>query len=97
MFDYISMSATITSAHDNPVVRSEFARDGVKRMRESSSSHRVRQSHALTNEFVVVRALDASTLSSSSRNYRMFIEGDSSLPSEGIVIINYEGKGSEIL
>ena len=33
MFDCISMSATITSAHDNPVVRSEFARDGVKRMR----------------------------------------------------------------
>ena len=44
MFDYISMRATITSAHDNPVVRSEFARDGVKRMRESGACHRVRQS-----------------------------------------------------
>ena len=64
-------------------------------MRESGACHRVRQSHALTNDLVVVRAFDASTLSSSSRNSRMFIEGDSSLPSEGTMIVNYGCKGSE--
>ena len=95
VFDYISMRATVARAHDNLIGRAEFARDGVKRMRESSACHRVRQSHALTNDLVVVRAFDASTLSSSSRNSRMFIEGDSSLPSEGTMIVNYGCKGSE--
>ena len=95
VFDYISMRATVAGAHDNLIVGTEFARHGVEGMREGSSSHRVRQSHALTNDVVVVRALDASTLSSSSRNSRMFSEGDSSLPSEGIRISNYECKGSE--
>ena len=95
MFDYISMRATVAGAHDNLIGRTEFARHGVEGKREGCSSHRVRQSHALTNDFVVVRALDASTLSSSSRNSRMFSEGDSSLPSEGIRISNYGCKGSE--
>ena len=89
------MRATVTGAHDNLIGGTEFARHGVEGMRESGSSHRVRQSHALTNDDVVVRALDASTLSSSSRNSRMFSEGDSSLPSEGIRISNYGCKGSE--
>ena len=97
MFDYISMRATVAGAHDNLIGGTEFARHGVEGMRESCSSHRVRQSHALTNDFVVVRALDASTLSSSSRNSRMFSEGDSSLPSEGIRISNYGCKGTENL
>ena len=39
MFDCISMRATIASAHDNLFFRSEFARHGVERMRESGSSH----------------------------------------------------------
>ena len=95
MFDYISMRATVARAHDNLIGRAEFARHGVEGMRESGFSHRVRQSHALTNDLVVVRAFDASTLSSSSRNSRMFIEGDSSLPSEGTMIVNYGCKGSE--
>ena len=95
MFDYISMRATVAGAHDNLIGGTEFARHGVEGMRESGACHRVRQSHALTNDFVVVRALDASTLSSSSRNSRMFSEGDSSLPSEGIRISNYGCKGSE--
>ena len=97
MFNRISMRATIASAHNNLFFRSEFARHGVERMRESGACHRVRQSHALTNDVVVVRALDASTLSSSSRNSRMFSEGDSSLPSEGIRISNYGCKGTENL
>ena len=95
MLDYISMRATVAGAHDNLIGGTEFARHGVEGMRESCSSHRVRQSHALTNDIVVVRALDASTLSSSSRNSRMFSEGDSSLPSEGIRISNYGCKGSK--
>ena len=95
MFDYISMRATVAGAHDNLIGGTEFARHGVEGMRESGTCHSVRQSHALTNDFVVVRALDASTLSSSSRNSRMFSEGDSSLPSEGIRISNYGCKGSE--
>ena len=95
MFDHISMRATVAGTHDNLIGGTEFARHGVEGMRESGTCHRVRQSHALTNDLVVVRALDASTLSSSSRNSRMFLEGDSSLPSEGIMIINYECKGSE--
>ena len=95
MLDYISMRATVAGTHDNLIGGTEFARHGVEGMRESGSSHRVRQSHALTNDFVVVRALDASTLSSSSRNSRMFSEGDSSLTSEGIRISNYGCKGSE--
>ena len=95
MLDYISMRATVAGTHDNLIGRAEFARHGVEGMRESSFSHRVRQSHALTNDLVVVRAFDASTLSSSSRNSRMFLEGDSSLPSEGIMIVNYGCKGSE--
>ena len=95
VFDYISMRATVARAHDNLIGRAEFARDGVEGMRESGACHRVRQSHALTNDLVVVRAFDASTLSSSSRNSRMFIEGDSSLPSEGTMIVNYGCKGSE--
>ena len=95
MFDYISMRATVAGAHDNLIGGTEFARHGVEGMRESRSSHRVRQSHALTNDLVVVRAFDASTQSSSSRNYRMFLEGDSSLPSEGTMIVNYGCKGSE--
>ena len=97
MFDYISMRATVAGAHDNLIGGTEFARHGVEGMRESGACHRVRQSHALTNDFVVVRALDASTLSSSSRNSRMFSEGDSSLPSEGIRISNYGCKGTENL
>ena len=95
MFNRISMRATIASAHNNLFFRSEFARHGVERVSEGGACHRVRQSHALTNDVVVVRALDASTLSSSSRNSRMFSEGDSSLPSEGIRISNYGCKGSE--
>ena len=95
MFDYISVRATVARAHDNLIGRAEFARHGVEGMRESSACHRVRQSHALTNDLVVVRAFDASTLSSSSRNSRMFIEGDSSLSSEGTMIVNYGCKGSE--
>ena len=39
MFDRISMRATIASAHNNLFFRSEFARHGVERMRESGSSH----------------------------------------------------------
>ena len=97
MFDYISMRATIAGAHDNLIGRAEFARHGVEGMRESSFSHRVRQSHALTNDLVVVRAFDASTRSSKPRVSRMFLEGDSSLPSEGIVIVNYGCKGTEYL
>ena len=89
------MRATVAGAHDNLIGGTEFARHGVEGMRESCSSHRVRQSHALTNDLVVVRAFDASTLSSSSRNSRMFLEGDSSLPSEGTMIVNYECKGSK--
>ena len=95
MFDSISMSATVAGTHDNLFFGSEFARHGVERVSEGSSSHRVRQSHALTNDLVVVRAFDASTLSSSSRNSRMFSEGDSSLPSEGIRISNYGCKGTK--
>ena len=95
MLDHISMSATIAGAHDNLIGGTEFARHGVEWMREGCFSHRVRQSHALTNDLVVVRAFDASTLSSSSRNSRMFLEGDSSLPSEGTMIVNYGCKGSE--
>ena len=95
MFDHISMRATVAGAHDNLIGRAEFARHGVEGMRECGFSHRVRQSHALTNDLVVVRAFDASTLSSSSRNSRMFLEGDSSLPSEGTMIVNYGCKGSE--
>ena len=95
MFDYISMRATVAGAHDNLIGGTEFARHGVEGMRESGACHRVRQSHALTNDLVVVRAFDASTLSSSSRNSRMFLEGDSSLPSEGTMIVNYGCKGSE--
>ena len=97
MFDSISMSATVAGAHDNLFFGSEFARHGVERVSEGGACHRVRQSHALTNDVVVVRALDASTLSSSSRNSRMFSEGDSSLPSEGIRISNYGCKGTENL
>ena len=97
MFNRISMRATIASAHNNLFFRSEFTRHGVERMRESGACHRVRQSHALTNDDVVVRALDTSTLSSSSRNSRMFSEGDSSLPSEGIRISNYGCKGTKNL
>ena len=82
MLDYISMRATVAGAHDNLIGGTEFARHGVEGMRESCSSHRVRQSHALTNDLVVVRAQDASTLSSKPRASRMFLEGDSSLPSE---------------
>ena len=44
MFDYISMRATVTRAHDNLIGGTEFARHGVEGMRESGSSHRVRQS-----------------------------------------------------
>ena len=95
VFDYISMRATVARAHDNLIGGTEFARHGVEGMRESGFSHRVLQSHALTNDLVVVRAFDASTLSSSSRNSRMFLEGDSSLPSEGTMIVNYGCKGSE--
>ena len=95
MFDYISMRATVAGTHDNLIGGTEFARHGVEGMRESGACHRVRQSHALTNDLVVVRAFDASTLSSSSRNSRMFLEGDSSLPSEGTMIVNYGCKGSE--
>ena len=95
MFDYISMRATVAGAHDNLIGGTEFARHGIEGMREGGACHRVRQSHALTNDLVVVRAFDASTLSSSSRNSRMFIEGDSSLPSEGTMIVNYGCKGSE--
>ena len=97
MFDSISMRATVAGAHDNLFFRSEFARHGVEWVSEGGACHRVRQSHALTNDDVVVRALDASTLSSSSRNSRMFLEGDSSLPSEGIRISNYGCKGTENL
>ena len=95
MFDSISMRATVAGTHDNLFFGSEFARHGVEWVSEGSSSHRVRQSHALTNDLVVVRAFDASTLSSSSRNSRMFSEGDSSLPSEGIRISNYGCKGTK--
>ena len=95
MFDSISMRATVAGAHDNLFFGSEFARHGVERVSEGGACHRVRQSHALTNDDVVVRALDASTLSSSSRNSRMFSEGDSSLPSEGIRISNYGCKGTK--
>ena len=97
MFDYISMRATVAGAHDNLIGGTEFARHGVEWMREGCFSHRVRQSHALTNDPVVVRAFDASTLSSSSRNSRMFLEGDSSLPSEGTMIVNYECKDTTFL
>ena len=95
MFDYISMCATVAGTHDNLIGGTEFARHGVEGMREGGACHRVRQSHALTNDLVVVRAFDASTLSSSSRNSRMFLEGDSSLPSEGTMIVNYECKGNK--
>ena len=44
MFDYISMRATVAGAHDNLIGGTEFARHGVEGMRESGSSHRVRQS-----------------------------------------------------
>ena len=50
MLDYISMRATVAGAHDNLIGGTEFARHGVEGMRESCSSHRVRQSHALTND-----------------------------------------------
>ena len=44
MFDYISMRATVAGAHDNLIGGTEFARHRVEGMRESCSSHRVRQS-----------------------------------------------------
>ena len=44
MFNYISMRATVAGAHDNLIGGTEFARHGVEGMRESCSSHRVRQS-----------------------------------------------------
>ena len=50
MLDYISMRATVAGTHDNLIGGTEFARHGVEGMRESCSSHRVRQSHALTND-----------------------------------------------
>ena len=50
MFDSISMRATVAGTHDNLFFGSEFARHGVKGMRESGACHRVRQSHALTND-----------------------------------------------
>ena len=52
MFDYISMRATVTGAHDNLIGGTEFARHGVEGMRESCSSHRVRQS-SRTDRFAV--------------------------------------------
>jgi hypothetical protein len=39
MLDRISMRATIASAHNNLFFRSEFARHGVERVSEGSSSH----------------------------------------------------------
>ena len=39
MFDYISMSATIASAHDNLFFGSEFARHGVKWVSEGGACH----------------------------------------------------------
>ena len=39
MFDYISMRATVAGAHDNLIGGTEFARHGVKGMRESCSCH----------------------------------------------------------
>ena len=39
MFDGISMRATVASAHNNLFFRSEFARHGVERVSEGSSSH----------------------------------------------------------
>ena len=44
MFNHISMRATVAGAHDNLIGGTEFARHGVEGMRESGSSHRVRQS-----------------------------------------------------
>ena len=44
VFDYISMRATVTGAHDNLIGGTEFARHGVEGMRESGACHRVRQS-----------------------------------------------------
>ena len=52
MFDYISMRATVAGTHDNLIGRTEFARHGVEGMRESGSSHRVRQS-SRTDRFAV--------------------------------------------
>ena len=52
MFDYISMRATVAGAHDNLIGGTEFARHGVEGMRESCSSHRVRQS-SRTDRFAV--------------------------------------------
>ncbi len=52
MFNYISMRATVAGAHDNLIGGTEFARHGVEGMRESSSSHRVRQS-SRTDRFAV--------------------------------------------
>ena len=52
MFDYISMRATVAGAHDNLIGGTEFARHGVEGMRESGSSHRVRQS-SRTDRFAV--------------------------------------------
>ena len=39
MFDSISMRATVAGAHDNLFFGSEFARHGVERVSEGSSSH----------------------------------------------------------
>ena len=50
MFDSISMRATVAGAHNNLFFRSEFARHGVERVSEGGACHRVRQSHALTND-----------------------------------------------
>ena len=52
MFDNISMCATVAGAHDNLIGGTEFARHGVEGMRESCSSHRVRQS-SRTDRFAV--------------------------------------------
>ena len=52
MLDYISMRATVAGTHDNLIGGTEFARHGVEGMRESSSSHRVRQS-SRTDRFAV--------------------------------------------
>ena len=39
MFDYISMRATVSGAHDNLIGGTEFARHGVEGMRESGACH----------------------------------------------------------
>ncbi len=104
MFDYISMRATVAGAHDNLIGGTEFARHGVEGMRESGSSHRVRQSSRtdrlrFTNALLLERYAARSFHCRNARIARCQITGLYCLcvlyAREGIRISNCGCKGSE--